>query len=400
MYPLLLENVVIRNLEVPVLYDYLKNEMFELDEEAFKALKLFNGNHSLEQISKITGSSIKDLKELTNYLMEENLLTDRKVEDKAEVGEFNKSPVPSLRTILVHITTYCNLNCVHCYVDKSQRLEMEPEIFYDLIKQFDELQGLKILISGGEPLTHSKFFEMMERIKKVKIRKVLLTNGVLLNDEKIQRLKGLIHEVQISLDGTQSHNQFRRMKNAFNLVLKNMKLLKNNGFTVSVSTMIHKKNLNELPELEKILNDMKVDNWYLDVPTVTGEYKNTPLFHLDSDTAGKALKRYGFGQQFYFESEAYACGAHLCAVMANGNVAKCGFFDDQPVGNIKNKSLKECWELIREKYIWKQKELKCYDMECEYLKDCKGGCRYRAYSDTDDILGIDKVKCSYYGCRL
>lgn len=400
MYPLLLENVVIRNLEVPVLYAYLKNEMFELDEEAFKALKLFNGNHSLEQISKITGSSIKDLKELTKYLTEENLLTDKKREEKTELWEFKKSPVPSLRTILVHITTYCNLECVHCYIDKSQRSEMEPEIFNDLVKQFDELQGLKILISGGEPLTHSKFFEMMEQIKKVKIRKVLLTNGVLLNDEKIQRLKGLIHEVQISLDGTESHNQFRRMKNAFNLALKNMKLLKNYGFTVSVSTMIHKKNLDELPELEKILNDIKVDNWYLDVPTVTGEYKNNPLFHLDPILAGKALKKYGYGQQFYFESEEYACGAHLCAVMANGDVAKCGFFEDQPVGNIRNKSLKECWKLIRENYIWEQKELKCYDMECEYLKDCKGGCRYRAYIDTDDISGIDKVKCAHYGRRL
>ncbi len=399
MYPLLLENVAIRNLEVPTLYDYIKNEMFELDEEAFNAIKLFNGNHTLEQISKITRSSIKDLKKLTNYLIEENLLTDRKMEDKAGAEALHKSPVPSLRTILVHITNYCNLDCIHCYVDKSQRLEMKTEIFYDLVKQFDELQGLKILISGGEPLTHPKFFEIMEQIKKVKIRKVLLTNGILLNDEKIKRLKGLVQEVQISLDGTQSHNQFRKMKNAFNQALKNIQILKNNDFPVSISTMIHRKNLDELPELEKILNDLKVDNWYLDVPTVTGEYRNNPLFHLDPETAGKALKKYGFGQKFYYESETYACGAHLCAIMANGDVAKCGFFEDQPVENIKNKSLKECWQLIKDNYIWEQKELKCYDMKCEYLKDCKGGCRYRACIDTDNILGIDRVKCAYYEYR-
>ncbi|MGQ9720987.1 MAG: radical SAM protein [Candidatus Jordarchaeum sp.] len=397
---MLLENVTIRNLETPVLYNYLNNEMFELDDEALNAVKLFNGNHSLEEISKITGSSIKELKELTDYLIEENLLKDKKVETKAKPERFYKSPLPSLRTILVHITNYCNLDCVHCYVDKSQRQKMKPEIFYKTINQFDELQGLKVLISGGEPLTHPKFFEMMEQIKKIKIRKVLLTNGILLNDQKIQRLKGLVQEVQISLDGTKSHNQFRRMENAFNQSLKNIKKLKENGFTISISTMIHNKNLGELHELEKILKDLKVDNWYLDVPTVTGEYKNHPNFNLDPETAGNTLKRYGYGQQFYYESEQYACGAHLCAIMVNGDVAKCGFFEDQTVGNIKNKTLKECWELIQQNYIWEQKELKCSEMGCEYLKDCKGGCRYRAFVDTGDIYGIDKVKCAYFGCRL
>jgi radical SAM protein with 4Fe4S-binding SPASM domain len=399
LYPLLLENVAIRNLEAPVLYDYSNDEMFELDNEAFNAVKLFNGNRTLEEISKISGSTTKDLKKLTDYLIKENLLTDRKVGEKAKTGNYNKSPVPSLRTILVHITTVCNLDCVHCYVDKSQKLEMTPEIFYDLTKQFYKLQGLKILISGGEPLTHSKFFEMMEQIKKIKIRKVLLTNGILLNQEKIQHLRDLVQEVQISLDGTKSHDQYRRMKNAFNLTLNNIKLLKDNNFTVSISTMIHSKNLNELPELEKILKDTKVDNWYLDVPTVTKEYKNNPTFHLDPYTAGKILSKYGWGKQFYYEDETHACGTHLGAVMADGDVAKCGFFEEQPVGNIKNKSLKECWKLIKENYIWKQKQLKCNEIKCEYLKECKGGCRYRALIDTDNILGIDRVKCSQYNAN-
>ena len=400
MYPLLLENVALRNLEAPILYDYVNDEMFELDNEAFNAVKHFNGKHNIEEISKITGSTIKDLKELTDYLIKENLLTDRKVEEKVEIGNYNKSPVPSLRTILVHITTFCNLNCAHCYVDKDQKLEMNPEIFYDIVKQFHELQGLKILISGGEPLTHSKFFEMMKKIKNLKIRKVLLTNGVLLDYKKIQLLKELVQEVQVSLDGTKSHEQFRKMKNSYKLTLNNIKLLKDNRFTVSVSTMIHNKNLDELPELEKTLKEIKVDNWYLDVPTVTKEYKNNPLFHLDPHTAGKALSRYGWGKQLYYENETHACGVHLCAIMANGDVAKCGFFQDQTVGNIKNKSLKECWELVKKEYIWKQNELKCNEIKCEYLKDCKGGCRYRALIDTHDILGIDKVKCSYYHINM
>jgi len=397
LYPLLLESTVIRNLEVPVLYDYVNDELYELDEEAFKVVKLFNGNYSIGEISKITGFPIKEIEELTEYLLKENLLTAKKIKEKTEIADYPQSPIPSLRTILIHLTTSCNLNCVHCYLDKSRKMEMNPKIFIDLVKQFDMLQGLKILVSGGEPLTHPQFFEMMEKIRKTKVRKVLLTNGLLLNHETIQSLKGLVHEIQISLDGTKSHEEFRRMKNAFNLTLNSIKAAKDNGFTVSVSTMIHRKNLDELPELEKILKNLKVDNWYLDVPTVTGEYKNNSAFHLDPYTTGNILKKYGFGKQFFDESEIYACGAHLCAIMANGDVTKCGFFEEQPVGNIHSKSLRECWGLIREKYLWKQKDLECYKIGCEHLKDCRGGCRYRAYIETNNLLGIDRVKCSYYG---
>lgn len=400
MYPLLLDTVVIRNLESPILYDYLRDEIFELDEEAFEALRLFDGSHGLEEISKITGSSVKDLKVLIDYLIGENLIIDKKVEKRIEIGSFDKSPVPSLRAILVHITNNCNLNCVHCYVDKGQRLEMEPSVFYDIVKQFDQIQGLKVLISGGEPLVHSKFFEMMRQIQGVKIRKVLLTNGVLLDGGKIQKLRGLVQEVQVSLDGTKSHEEFRRMKNIFDKIVENIRLLKESGFVVSVSTMIHKKNVEELPALEKILTDLKVDNWYLDVPTVTGDYRRNSLFHLEPQIAGNILRRYGWGEKFYYESQTYACGAHLCTVMANGDVAKCGFFYGQPVGNIKSKSLRECWEIIKGKYIWEQKDLKCFNEGCEHLKDCKGGCRYRAYIDTGDIKGVDRVKCSYYGVTI
>ncbi|MBS7251763.1 MAG: radical SAM protein [Candidatus Freyarchaeota archaeon] len=382
------------------MYDYLKDEIFELDEEAFEVLKLFNGSHSVEEISKITGSKIVDLKVLIDYLMQKNLIIDKKVKKGVQIGSFDKSPVPSLRTILVHITTNCNLDCVHCYVDKSQRLEMEPSVFYNVVKQFDQLQGLKILVSGGEPLAHPKFFEMMRRIRGVKIRKVLLTNGVLLEGVRIQKLRGLVQEVQISLDGTKSHEQFRRMKNIFDKIVENIRLLKESGFMVSVSTMIHKKNVEELPALEKILTDLKVDNWYLDVPAVTGEYRKNSLFHLEPQVAGNILRRYGWGEKFYYESQTYACGAHLCTVMANGDVAKCGFYYSQPVGNVKSKSLRECWELVKEKYIWEQRDLRCFKEGCEHLKDCRGGCRYRAYIDTGDIMGVDRVKCSYYGVTI
>ncbi len=382
------------------MYDYLKDEIFELDGEAFEVLKLFNGSHSVEEISKITGAKIKDLKVLIDYLIEEKLITDKKVDKGVQKGSFDKSPVPSLRTILVHITTNCNLDCVHCYVDKSQRLEMEPSVFYDVVKQFDRLQGLKILVSGGEPLVHPKFFEMMRRIQGIKIRKVLLTNGVLLDGKKIRKLRELVQEVQISLDGTKSHEQFRRTKNIFGKIIESIRLLKESGFVVSVSTMIHKKNLEELPTLGKILRDLKVDNWYLDAPTVTGEYRNNSLYYLEPQIAGNILRKYGWGEKLYYESQTYACGAHLCTVMANGDVAKCGFYYSQPVGNIKSKSLRECWELIKEKYIWEQRDLRCFKEGCEHLKDCRGGCRYRAYIDTGDIMEVDRVKCSYYGVRI
>ncbi len=395
MYPLLADRLLLRYFETPLLYDIISEDIWELDEEAFTLFQYFTGHNSIEQIANEMGVQEEKIKEIIEEFGPELILNKQELEAPIKY-QIPQALIPSLRTVLIHITSVCNLSCRHCYLPKGELLHLEPALFQSTIQQFDDLQGLKVLISGGEPLLHPKVFEMLRSIQPKKLRKILLSNGLLIDAKKAVWLKALIHEVQISIDGITSHHIFRNNPTAFDKSIQSIKHLKHAGLEVSVATMIHSQNIEELEELESILKDLEVKSWALDVPSKAGAFLSNPDLNPSLQEAGVALRRYGWGAPLEDTHGTYACGAHLCAVMPNGDVSKCGFFADQPVGNLNQASLSDCWQLIQKNYIWEQKDLECAKLKCPHLVDCRGGCRFRASVETDNLYSIDPVKCAAF----
>ncbi|MGA2569900.1 MAG: radical SAM protein [Terracidiphilus sp.] len=105
--------------------------------------------------------------------------------------------------VLVQIipTRFCNLSCAYCNeYDKVS----EPVPLEEMLRRIDALGRLgtaMIGISGGEPLTHPDLDEIVRRIRKTGAIAGMITNGFLLNEERIERLNraGLDH-MQISID--------------------------------------------------------------------------------------------------------------------------------------------------------------------------------------------------------
>jgi len=105
--------------------------------------------------------------------------------------------------VLVQIipTRFCNLSCAYCNeYDKVS----EPVPLEEMFRRIDELGRLgtaMIGISGGEPLTHPELDEIVRRIRRTGAIAGMITNGFLLNPERIERLNraGLDH-LQISID--------------------------------------------------------------------------------------------------------------------------------------------------------------------------------------------------------
>jgi len=98
-------------------------------------------------------------------------------------------------------TRYCNLSCAYCNeYDKVS----EPVPLAEMCRRIDVLGRLgtaMIGISGGEPLTHPELDEIIRRIRRTGAIAGMITNGFLLNEERIERLNkaGLDH-MQISID--------------------------------------------------------------------------------------------------------------------------------------------------------------------------------------------------------
>ena len=64
--------------------------------------------------------------------------------------------------------------------------ELPLEAVLETLKEFQHMQGLRVLLSGGEPLLYSRWEELNERLPEFELRFVLLSNGLLLSDTVIK----------------------------------------------------------------------------------------------------------------------------------------------------------------------------------------------------------------------
>lgn len=151
-----------------------------------------------------------------------------------------------IRKIKLTLTTYCNLSCKYCFVQKTN----ERMSFLVAKKSVDLLlksTGEDKLLSmyGGEPLLEMKLIEKIVKYakKKAKINKKKLaisvcTNLSILTDKQINFFKKNDIKITVSIIGpSKIHDQYRFFcegKGTSAIVLKNLK---------SLSKKISKKNI-------------------------------------------------------------------------------------------------------------------------------------------------------------
>jgi len=386
----LAEHAALKCLESLSVYDIRRDELYEVDEDAFVWLQ--------ECATPEGGGPQNSEADFVEYCLSEGLLLYEKVNARRPV--VIKSPVPSLRYLELQITDKCNLKCRHCYVGKPQNKEISIPDLKRLLDEFETMQGLRLMITGGEPLMHSDFDRFNKLLPGYAFRKILFTNGMLINEKILQSLG--VDEIQFSVDGMEHGHDFLRGPGSFKRVIQAMKKALESGFKISAATMIHKENLNEFEEMKVLFNSLCISDWTVDAPTPAGSLKDDSSICVPPDIGGKFLG-YGFGGGMHGSSEGYGCGLHLASVLANGDIAKCAFYSANPAGNIRE-GLTAVWSRVRPVSL---RALKCYSVSCPVIEECRGGCRYRAsvmdeandFSSGNDSDGnaCDFYKCCYYG---
>ncbi len=229
----------------------------------------------------------------------------------------------------------------------------------------------------------------MDVLHSYELRIVILTNGTLIGKKEAKNLSKHVDEVQVSIDGISSHDLLRG-KGSYNRAMAGIANLQSFDIPVSIATMVHEYNAREFDEMQKVFSSMNVLSWSVDIPCVVGNLKDNQDFVLDIKEAASLL-RYGFGAGAHESTGDYTCGSHLCAVSPDGKVSKCGFFEDEPAGDIND--LKAAWAELCKNYLWTLDELDCFD--CEFIQDCRGGCRFRA-KQYRGILAPDPVFCQAF----
>lgn len=138
---------------------------------------------------------------------------------------------PNLK-VLLQITERCNMFCKHCFNSSNnfgKNLDFN-DIKNKIFPKLKEANVTRITLTGGEPMTHPKIYEIITLFNKNNIHVTLCTNGLLFDEEKIKFLSklGNIH-INVSLDGFsyQSHGLFRGLAESklYDKIINNIKLM-------------------------------------------------------------------------------------------------------------------------------------------------------------------------------
>lgn len=169
-----------------------------------------------------------------------------------------------MKAAIFMITKECNQECKFCLNSWKNNEEMT---FEEKKKALDKLRenGVEVLaISGGEPLMYGRLAKLVDyAYYKHNFKIIIQTNGVLLNEEILKKLKGKVMALEVSLEGTEKEHNLLVGKLNFRKVVKNIELANKVGIKVFTNFTVTKANLGCLEEYLKLLEslDVKVANF-------------------------------------------------------------------------------------------------------------------------------------------
>ena len=177
--------------------------------------------------------------------------------DALRYGQGASAPdsAKSRRPIVVWtMSRRCNLHCVHCYSDSENRDypgELTAEEVRRMLEDLARFQIPALLLSGGEPLYHPRFFEFAGFAKDLGLRLTVSTNGTLIDPVTAQRIKQTgFSYVGISFDGLGKVNdQFRGKQGAFEAALAGVRHLKAVGQKAGLRFTLTRRNVEALPQI-------------------------------------------------------------------------------------------------------------------------------------------------------
>lgn len=154
------------------------------------------------------------------------------------------------------LTARCNVYCKHCYNDSGNNRadRMTPEKWIEFSRYLVEHGGIfECILSGGEPLLlGNKLFDIMDTLHDDGTEFLLITNGYLLDKEKVNTLKKYDYRwLQVSIDGSESsyHDEFRQRQGSWEKATNGAFLASSAGIPVTIAHSVSPYNLDKIDEM-------------------------------------------------------------------------------------------------------------------------------------------------------
>ncbi|HQI92366.1 MAG TPA: radical SAM protein [Methanotrichaceae archaeon] len=413
----------------------------KLDSIRFRIALMCDGAFSSDNIKESLGSELNHSRRYVDQLVEstlrqfddqklldwngERLIRPYDLGDLAGPNSDGQRHLSAPLAVIWEITRRCNLRCKHCFSNSG--LPESDELTTDEVKRAIDLLSEKkvfyVNFTGGEPLLRPDLIDILSYASGKKISLSLSTNGYLLTGETADLLKETnVSQVQISIDGmNEQHDLFRGVTGSFSQALKAIRLLRDAGIEVAVSTTVNKTNMDQISRIIDMSMDVgaSVFKTTLFIPVGRGRSNEAEL-GLESDDVHrlailmKEKENEVNGRLFLEDSSCYswlfedgslaapswmrsknigcAAGKSNIFITADGNVVPCPFLRELTMGNIRRDSFDEIWdsEVLDVFRTLHTGDLTGKCGNCEHLgMRCYGGCRAAALAYNGDLLGAD-----------
>jgi len=174
------------------------------------------------------------------------------------------------------VTNECNLACLHCIEEsgpgKAFPDELDEKQVFSVLEQAMDLEVPYLSFSGGEPMVHPRFFEMVEYVCRRNGQLKIETNGHYLSRENCERLKALgVKAVQVSLDGATAATFNRmRVRGSFNVAVEGVRNLQAAGVPIEVNYSPTRFNSHEIGTAVDLAAELGAYSFYTGRTMYTG----------------------------------------------------------------------------------------------------------------------------------
>ncbi len=352
---------------------------------------------------------------------------------------------PPVKALCLHISHDCNLRCKYCFAGTGnfggQRMLMLPETAIAAMEFVRKASGsrrnIEVDFFGGEPLM--AFDTVIKTVEYVRAREkewgksfrfTITTNGLALDDRKIEFINREMSNVVLSLDGRPEVNDALRCDIAGNgsyarVMPKLLKMARSRGgkdyyvrgtFTRLnldfAEDVLHLRNLGfkEISVEPVVTTDSALDFTEADLPRIYAEYERLAQIMLDRAGSDEAFRFFHFmidleqGPCVIKRLRGCGAGAEYLAVTPDGELYPCHQFvgnSDFKIGSIYEPD--KLNQPLREKFAAQNVYTRDGCRDCFARFYCSGGCSAANFNKNGDIakpyaLGCDierkRVECA------
>lgn len=109
-----------------------------------------------------------------------------------------------INTLYLMVTRQCNMNCDFCAINANQNMKINKEFTLESVNEriipfLSYISPHKVVITGGEPFVKKDIVDIVGNIrKKVKCPIILQSNGLAVDETKLEFLSSQINEINFS----------------------------------------------------------------------------------------------------------------------------------------------------------------------------------------------------------